>query len=131
MFRLIKGNIKEELKEGEECNYLIPNEKYTIFGFTEWGFPYHRHIRFLKLSIGSYAQYSECINICFQLKSKRKPTGLRIYGNKKLYITKGWIEVNTVMLRNDGPESRLCFDELYMKDAIESVKQDILEVGIK
>lgn len=112
-------------------NGLEKCKRYTILGFTEFGFPYHMHITFLKYEVEPYAQYKKSYVLYFIKRRHKKVSGIRIYGIKKIYIFEDWIDLKTELFVSERlsaagiqtQETRNCFDEQYMVDAIDSANQ--------
>lgn len=97
-------------------------QKYTMVGMTEFGFPYSMNVKITKVINQPYAQYRESTIIYYIKKGKRKAQGIRVLPHNTLVIYKGWIEPKVDMFPDTSGISLGCFDRKYMKIAIDSVK---------
>lgn len=122
--------LNSETKEAVKS--LVSGEKYTLFFLNEWGFPCSQQIRFDSYEIKAYAQYNTSVSIFFKNKGSRAINGKRVFGEKKVFIFKGWVNVKDDMFVKTTTNnkaglrvshSRTCFDPQYIQDAFDSVNQ--------
>lgn len=105
-------------------------EKYTLFGFNDFGFPQTTHTVIEKISIEKYAQYDNALFIVHRPKRKRTSYRKVVLPDNTLYIYKGWIDVESEMYgkaehRENGTIIRTSqfssFDKGYINKGINSV----------
>lgn len=101
---------------------LESGKRYTVFGMSEWGFPYQMHITLLEVQFTSYAQYNEAVKIIFKRKGGRSVYGKTYYGSNTCFVFEGWVTVDTEMFKG-GNTSYASFDDRYMEEALASVNQ--------
>ena len=101
---------------------LKKEEKITIVGMTDFGFPYSRQARFVAYKEEPYTQYKKSCVVYYKIKNKRNITESRVYGDNKILVYRDWVNVNTEMFSNNSNLSKKCFDSQYLIDAENSVK---------
>lgn len=118
---------------------LQQGKKYTIWFFNDFGFPCTMQIRLVKVEVRPYAQYPEVVVLSCVPKGKRNAWSTVIKPGQNFIVWLGWIEVKADMyvkseITKEGytvRESRLCFDQVYMEDAINSVEEKPIVVSGK
>ncbi len=79
----------------EIADKLEIGKMYTLFKYGEFGFPVVAQFKLVSKTIEPYAQYQESLRIMFIPKGKRKETGIRLYGDNRLAIWEGLVNVNS------------------------------------
>ena len=120
---------------------LKQGEKYTVVGFTDFGYPYSIQFRLIKAEVESYAQYDESLNLIFRKKNARKHNSCLVFLPKQEFIIwEGWVNPDVDMWKGNKEikedmiirEALFPFDHQYLKNAIESVDKDpIIIYGYK
>jgi hypothetical protein len=110
-------------------------EKYTLFGFNEFGFPFSQHVVIDKAYIGKYAQYDNALYIVYKPKRKRTWYKKVITPNNTMVIWEGWHNVQDNMYKESEEINGVviqmslnCFDKTYLHDALKSVSVEPLAV---
>ena len=121
------------LKLIEEClSKLIPNQKYTLWKFTEMGMPMCIKITFKEIQQNPYAQYKNPLELIFTRKNQRTLKSIMICRTcEPLIIWNGWLDIEDNMFVNKSKtgagltlsNSLLCFAHEYIDRAIQSTKQ--------
>jgi len=112
---------------------LKPDNKYTILGMSEFGFPFHIHVRHkvLKRMENGYAQYKDAYAWAFVKKGCRRAAGFYIYGDRTFYVFEGWIDLDTHMFKKGSNESYFSFSDKYITDALKSTGSKAIEISVK
>lgn len=116
---------------GSVVDKLDVGKQYTLVSMGEFGFPYAIQMKLTGVEATKYAQYDDAVQIDFIVKGKRKETGIRFYGSKKLVIWEGFVNPNVEMYGaakvSNGMTVReskwSSFDPRYIQTAINSVEQ--------
>lgn len=119
----------------EQLLKLKTGAKYTLVGFSEFGFPYQVQMILSRIVIEPYAQYPVSYLLIFKQQGKRKERQIRFYDMKKFIVWEGWVYPNTEMYVSrslkdyeSGPveisKSWVCFDQRYLTCALLSVDRE-------
>ena len=123
-----KNETKKLSGEFHALTQLERGQKYTLL--TQGFGAVASKITLLDIKVGSYAQYSESVQIIFKEKGKRKLSSFRFHGSNSCAVWLGWIDVITdpfcaPEVSGSGltvKRSRYAsFDSRYFTDAIASV----------
>ncbi|QDX94726.1 hypothetical protein EEL30_22045 [Brevibacillus laterosporus] len=115
-------------------NEVISGERYTLFGFNEFGFPNAQHVVIKEAEVKKYAQYDYALYITFKPKGKRTWYQTVFTPRKTLVIWKGWQNVADEMYATDKiagivtQTSYSCFDEKYLYQGLNSVSEEPLVI---
>jgi hypothetical protein len=111
-----------------DISKLHPGQKYTIWGLSEFGFPYTRQITLQSAEISKYAQYREAVKLVFKIKGKRSMSGLWVLPIHDFIVYDGWVTVDAnpykKVTEQNGvtvSETHLSFDGHYLKNARNSI----------
>ncbi|ARC83136.1 hypothetical protein U732_3 [Clostridium argentinense CDC 2741] len=105
------------MKNIEGLKNLQLSKKYTLFYFSELGFPVTEKIMLDNVEIASYEKYKRVIKLYYSTSGKHK---LKTFlPQNTLIIWKGWKNVNANYYI-DGKADK-CFSENYIIRAINSV----------
>ncbi len=145
----VKQFTNEELEKLIDNKFLIPDynllisplkkcKLYTLFCFSEFGFPAAYHIKLININVGKYAQYHQAITMTFKYydeiceqhlieKTWTPHQTLIIWDGWHEIYTNHWIKTweekcgeQTLQCR----ESDLCFSKNHVENALKSVSVD-------
>lgn len=108
---------------------IKPGEKYTLFGYNEFGFPVTLHTRIHKAYLGSYVQYNNMLYIEHQPKRKRSIYKQPLLPYQTYYLWEGWLDLNNenfweVEHKGDvtiTSSKHLSFDKQYLRDQVKKI----------
>lgn len=117
----------------EALTKLERGKKYTIFFYSEFGFPSALQITLDDIKVESYAQFDETVLLIFVQKGKRKLSGKRFYGQSwdKFLVYDGHVTLENDIFIN-GNRSELSCSDVYIQRAMTSTTQKplIAELGV-
>lgn len=133
---------KSQLEKLDQLRRLEAGKKYTLVGFSEFGFPYQIQMKLIGVRYEPYAQYADSYLLIFKREGGRKECMIRFYDIKQFIIWDGYVYPTTDMYvkRNaiqyaegkvDTMQSWVCFDPRYMERAIMTVDQPPFIQNIK
>lgn len=124
----------EPLQKAIYSANLVPGKKYTLVYLSEFGFPVCYKVTFNSLECTTYAQYSDCVKMCFTPYRKRTMLKKYFY-NCSVMIFEGWQDLkeeDTKELIHENAASKTyrskyaCFDSRYFDDIEHILKKPVV-----
>jgi hypothetical protein len=103
---------------------LVVGNKYTLWGYSEFGFPFQLHFKLVEVVVEPYAQYDASLLIWYRKFRQRSDRGLRRLDHEKFLIFEDWVQVDCEMyteVEGNMRKSLPCFSPDYFGRAMKSV----------
>ena len=113
---------------------LVPGHRYTLVYLSEFGFPIVEKITFRDLTLTTYAQHADVVQLTYT-PARCRSCRCRLFYGSSLLIFDGWQDLpesaTNVTLRDDGKvkftRSKYgCFSASYMEDAASLLRNPVL-----
>lgn len=133
------SDVLPEISEFKDFSKLERGGKYTLVLEGEMGFVSKIHFTFEALKHGSFAQYTDSVELIFKITRKRNFSCVRFYGSKSFALWEGFVDPQVDPFTTPVTEGimtvqrtkYLSCDPRYLTDAINSVSQKPLICRIK
>lgn len=124
----------EPLQKAIYSANLVPGKKYTLVYFNDFGFPVAQKVTFDSVKLTTYAQYSDCVKMCFTPYRKRT-RWYKYFYNCSIMIFEGWQDLKEEdtkeVISNDVTVKTVrskyaCFNPSYIDDIEKILKNPVV-----